>query len=123
MVLVTLSHLVNLVVVTLIPILIARDAPSMRAAYGPDSPARRILACLYATIALASGVALAGQAAGLPDLSVRIAGVLFPVQITYKLLTVPVVGWASPVVRSNVAIAVLHAGSLAMLWSAGLWPA
>ena len=86
MVLVTLSHLVNLVVVTIIPLLILLNVPAMTAVYGPDTPARRILACLYATIAWTSGAALLAQFAfGKPELSVQIALVLFPLQIAYKL--------------------------------------
>lgn len=121
MLLITVSHIVNLVVVTLIPWLIARDTPAMAAVYGPDSPARRILACLYATIALASGIALASHAlTASPALSLRIAAVMFPLQIIYKLATVPAVGLRNPVVQSNVAIALLHTVSLALAVSGGL---
>ena len=120
MVLLTLSHLVNVIVVTVIPALIARDVPAMTACYGVDSAARRILACLYATIAMASAVALIGQALGNTTLSIAIAGVLFPVQITYKLMTIPAVGWRNPVVKSNLAIALLHTATLAAIWHEGL---
>lgn len=120
MILLTLSHLVNVIIVTIIPVLIARDAPAMRASYGPDSAARRILACLYATIAVASAVALIAQLNGDLALSLVIASVLFPMQITYKLLTLPAVGWTNPVVKSNLAIAALHAVTLSVLWRAGL---
>ena len=119
MLIVTLSHLVNVVVVTIIPLLILQNAPAMTAVYGPDTPARRILACLYATIAMASGVALLAQFAfGRPELSVQIALVLFPMQIAYKLATAPAVGLRNPVVISNLAIAVLHSASLAVLLTA-----
>jgi hypothetical protein len=119
MLLLTLSHAVNVVVVTIIPILMLRDVPAMRASFGPDSPARRILACLYGTIALASAAALAAQAAAIPALSILIACVLFPLQIIYKFATLPVVGWANPVVKSNLAIALLHAATLTVLWQSG----
>jgi hypothetical protein len=109
MVLLSLSHLVNVIVVTIIPVLIARDSPAMTACYGPDSAARRILACLYATIAIASAVALVGQASGM----------LFPMQIAYKLMTLPAVGWRNPVVKSNIAIALLHTITLTALWQQG----
>ncbi|OYY91570.1 MAG: hypothetical protein B7Y45_03175 [Sphingomonas sp. 28-66-16] len=119
MILLSLSHFVNVIVVTIIPVLIARDAPAMTACYGPDSAARRILACLYATIAIVSAVALVGQASGNTALSIAIAGVLFPMQIAYKLMTLPAVGWRNPVVKSNLAIALLHTVTLAMLWHEG----
>ncbi len=116
MVFLTLSHFVNLIVVTFIPVLIARDVPMVTACYGADSAARRILACLYATIAMASAVALIGQALGNTTLSIAIAGVLFPMQIAYKLMTIPAVGWRNPVVKSNLAIALLHTATLAVIW-------
>jgi hypothetical protein len=119
MVLLSLSHLVNVIVVTIIPVLIAGDSPAMTACYGPDSAARRILACLYATIAIASAVALLGQASGNAALAIAIAAVLFPMQIAYKLMTLPAVGWRNPVVKSNIAIALLHTVTLAALWQQG----
>lgn len=119
MLLITLSHIVNVIVVTVIPLLILRNAAAMTAVYGPDTPARRILACLYATIAAASAGALLAQFAfGRPEISVGIAQVLFPLQIAYKLATWPAVGLRNPVVMSNLAISVLHAASLATL----VWP-
>jgi hypothetical protein len=76
--------------------------------YGADSPARRILGCLYASIALCSVTALL-----LPHLTVAIAMVLFPLQILYKLLTLPVVGsWRHPVVLSNLLITALLGAAL-----------
>lgn len=119
MILLTLSHLVNVIVVTIIPVLIARDTPAMAACYGPDSAARRILACVYATIAMASAIGLVGQATGDAALSIAIAGVMFPMQIGYKLMTLPAVGWGNPVVKSNIAIAGLHAVTLAVLYHDG----
>lgn len=118
--LIVLSHLVNVVVVTIIPYLIFRNSPSMTAVYGPDSPARRILACLYATIAVASGAALLAQFAfGRTDVSIAIALVLFPMQILYKVATAFTVGAGNPVVISNLAIAALHSGGLALYLSTG----
>jgi len=120
MLLIALSHLVNVVVVTIIPYLIFRNSPAMTAVYGPDSPARRILACLYVTIAAASGAALLAQFGfDRADVSIAIALVLFPMQILYKVATAFAVGTASPVVVSNLAIAALHGGALAFYLSAG----
>jgi len=67
-------------------------------------------------IAMASAVALIGQASGNTTLSIAIAGVLFPMQIAYKLMTIPAVGWRNPVVKSNLAIALLHTTTLAAIW-------
>ena len=113
MLLVTLSHIVNLVVVTIIPILILRNTPEMTEVFGQDTPARRILACLYATIASASGLALLMQFAFQhPEWSAQIALVMFPLQIVYKLATLPAVGIRNPVVISNLAIAALHSAAV-----------
>lgn len=112
---VTLSHCVNVVFVTVIPILILCDTVAMRTVYGPDGPARRILACIYATIALASGVALCAQYMGYFGWSVETAKILFPMQIIYKLATLPAVGWVNPVANSNVAIAARHSITLVAL--------
>lgn len=120
MVLLSLSHLVNVIVVTAISLLIARNVPAMTACYGSDSAARRILACLYATIAIVSAAALAGQASGNLAASISIAGILFPMQIAYKLMTLPAVGWHNPVVKSNLAIALLHTATLSALWHEGV---
>ena len=116
MLFVGLSHLINVIVVTIIPYLIFRNMPAMTAVFGPDSPARRILACLYAKIAVSSAFALIAQFGfARPDLSCQIALVLFPMQILYKVATLFAVGPRNPVVISNVAIAALHSASLAAL--------
>ena len=118
MVLAILGHLVNVCVAGLLPVLIAKGRPAMAAVYGPDSQARRILACLYAGIAATSLVALMALVAGEASLFRTITVVLFPMQIAYKLATWPAVGLQSPVVRSNLAIsAVLAAGLVALLSS------
>ena len=84
--------------------------------------ARRILACLYGTIAAASGVALLAKALGWEELFIAITLVLFSMQIVYKLATWPAVGLGSPVVRANLAISALHAVSLAVLFSSHQGP-
>ena len=112
--LVMLSHLVNLLVAGTVAAMIFRAPRAAEAAYGPDTDARRILGCLYGAIAAASGVAIAAQPLD-PELPARIALVLFPLQIAYKIATAPAVGLASPVVRANLAISALHALSLGVL--------
>jgi hypothetical protein len=96
----------------------ARGTAAMDAVYGGDTPARRILACVYATIAAASLCAIVLHwALPLSDAPRTIAAVLFPVQIVYKVSTLWAVGWRNPVVKSNLAICVLLAAALAELWS------
>ena len=85
--------------------------PKLDVVFGPDSPSRRILACLYLAIAAASVVALL-----VVPLRIGIVAVLLPLQILYKTLTVFFVAdWKNPVPWWNVAISALHAASL---WAA-----
>ncbi|MEL6921918.1 MAG: hypothetical protein AAFO77_13030 [Pseudomonadota bacterium] len=113
--LIIMSHIVNIVVVTIIPYLIFTNAPSMAEAYGPDTPARRILACIYATIALTSAVTLLMLAMGRVQAVLAVSAALFAIQITYKLATWPAVGLGHPVVNANLMISALHAASLGVV--------
>jgi len=56
--------------------------PKLDVVFGPDTPSRRILACLYLAIAAVSAVALA-----VVPLRMSIVVVLLPLQILYKVLT------------------------------------
>ena len=56
--------------------------PKLDVVFGPDTPSRRILSCLYLAIAAISAVALA-----VAPLRMNIVVVLLPLQILYKLLT------------------------------------
>ena len=85
--------------------------PKLDVVFGPDTPSRRILACLYLAIAAVSAVALL-----VVPLRMGIIVVLFPLQMLYKTLTVFVVAdWKNPVPWWNLGISALHAASL---WSA-----
>jgi len=88
--------------------------PNMDEVYGPDSDARRSLACIYFTIGLASVFALAQVGLGNRAWALHIAWVLFPLQIVYKLATWPVVGLISPVVVTNLVVASLLVLTLAV---------
>jgi putative transposase len=57
--------------------------PKLDVVFGPDTPSRRILACLYLAIAAVSAVALV-----VAPLRMGILVVLLPLQILYKTLTV-----------------------------------
>lgn len=96
-----------------------RQSNAMNAVYGPDTDARRILACRYGTIALASLIALAALGLGNREIALQIVWVLFPFQIVYKLATVPTVGLSSPVVRTNLFVVVVHLMSLTLLLQQG----
>lgn len=113
----TISFLVNLGVLALvIPSLWTGNA-GMTAAFGPETTARQILLCVYAAIWLASAVGLALLGIDRLDAAVSLAIGLFAIQVIYKGLTVVTIGLASPVVATNVPIAVLHAATLAVIFT------
>jgi hypothetical protein len=106
------SLVVNVVVAGFFGVVLAfgltRILPHADAVFGPDSPSRRILPCLYLAIAIVSVVAIVLRQYRMP-----IVFVLFPLQIVYKVLTVVVVrDLRNPVPWCNLAISVLHGASL-----------
>jgi len=87
--------------------------PKLDVVFGPDTPSRRILACLYLAIAAVSAVALL-----VVPLRMGIVAVLLPLQILYKTLTVFFVAdWKNPVPWWNLVICMLHAASLWVAFS------
>jgi hypothetical protein len=77
--------------------------PKIASIYGADGSGIRILASMYLAIATVSFVALFW-----PAHTLAIISILFPFQILYKLLTLPLVGtMRHPVVLSNIVIAIL----------------
>jgi hypothetical protein len=87
--------------------------PKLDVVFGPDTPSRRILACLYLAIAAVSAVALL-----VAPLRMGIVVVLLPLQILYKMLTVFFVAdWKNPVPWWNLVICAIHAASLWIAFS------
>ena len=85
--------------------------PKLAVVFGPDTPSRRILACLYLAIAAVSAEALV-----FVPLRMSIVVVLLPLQILYKMLTLFFVAdRRNPVPWWNLVISALHAASL---WAA-----
>lgn len=107
--LVTISYIVNIIVAgTFGSLLFFNQDGRMTSVYGPNTPSRQILSCLYLSIALFSVVGLFHQ-----KYFVKVALVLFPIQIVYKLLTlIAVEDRKNPVPYANLAISILHAFSL-----------
>ena len=108
-----LSHIVNVLVAGMMGTLLFFNSTSpIIEVFGAESPARQILSCLYLSIAVMSSVALASK-----KNIIRIAIVLFPMQIVYKLLTlVAVSDILNPVPWSNLAISILHAYTLYFIY-------
>ncbi len=116
--LVALAHLVNVAVAGGVGVSLLRRSPGLASAYGGDTPASRILACAYLAIAAASLVALVCYASD-SGLALRIAATLFPLQIAYKTMTLAALGPGHPVVRANLAVAVVLAAASIALWMEG----
>lgn len=113
-----LSLLLNVVVLVPVVAGLTTGATWAARAYGTPSPARSILLAVYlailgGSVALLLILAVVGPGAAL--LGAAIA--LLALQIVYKVLTVATVRdrLRNPVVASNLAIAVVHAVTLATI--------
>ena len=113
MIIVYISLVVNILVAGFWGVILSRNTPFVPAdkVFGVDSPARRILGCLYVGIALFSLVPFINA-----SLLVPICLVLFSIQILYKVLSfVSLPRITNPVIASNLFIAVLHGTSVYFL--------
>ncbi|APX12734.1 hypothetical protein [Tateyamaria omphalii] len=90
-------------IAVLVPVVLALLTGGADAAFGPDTEARRILTCVYISIAAVS-LGLIALHLGKHAWAVPMTFALFAVQITYKLTTVLSVGVASPVVLTNLVV-------------------
>lgn len=108
-----LSHIVNVLVAGMMGSLLFFNSNSqIIEVFGPQTPARQILSCVYLSIAIMSSVALISKRK-----TISIAIVLFPVQIVYKILTLIAVSEIlNPVPWSNLAVSILHAYSLYLIY-------
>lgn len=109
-----LSFFINVLATFIAAGLIYQNATQLGAVLGPDTPARRILASVYATIGLISLYCLAQIVFGKSDIAETIGRVLFPLQIIYKLITVVAIGLKNLLVIANLAVAVLLCVTLAL---------
>lgn len=100
---------INIFVAGVVGLQMLRGSEQMLTAFGGDSSAARILACLYLAIAAASVFAISGPRFGWDTLW-TIAKVLLPIQIFYKVLSLVVVhDPTNPVLWFNGFIAAFHA--------------
>lgn len=112
MLMIALSFLANSLITFAVVAALWRGGPAMTEAFGTDSPARRILACVYAAIGLVSVYALLQIAADKAAVAATVGATLFPLQIVYKLATAAAVGPRHPVVIANLGVAALHSATL-----------
>jgi hypothetical protein len=113
-----LSHIVNVLVAGMMGTLLFFNSTSpIIEVFGPLTPARQILSCIYLSIAIMSSVALVSKSK-----IITIAIVLFPMQIVYKILTlIAVSDKLNPVPWSNLAISILHIFSLYLIYKNHLY--
>ncbi len=115
MLMLTFSLLANVAITFAVTFAIWRNSDHIAVVFGPDTPARRILACVYLAIGVASLYALVQLAAGQPDVTRAVAITLMPLQIVYKLMTAISISPRHPVVAANLCIVALHAVTLLTL--------
>jgi hypothetical protein len=119
MIFLVVSLMVNIVVFGLLPVALLGQGITMLNTYGPDTAARRTLACVYGSIALVSFAALFSTAlTSETTLLKHIATVLLPFQILFICLSRWSLGSGNPVANANLAIAALHTIALLVYW----WP-
>ncbi len=106
---ITISLLLNLVVLVPVCIGLIKDASWTKACYGPAAAARGILLSIYLAIAIVSALFLVLQ-------EPKLVATLLLVQVIYKVTTPLTVGTLrNPVVASNLGIAAFHAVTLVYL--------
>lgn len=114
MFLIALCFVVNMAVTFSVAWAIGRNGVAISEAFGPDAPARRILACVYLAIGVVSLYGFLQLGYGRTESALEVAWILFPLQILYKLLTVVAVGIKNQVVLANLAIVMLLCTALAL---------
>lgn len=103
-------------IIVLVPFVsaIMLGLPQADQSVGPLTDGRLILTSIYMAIAVVS-VALIAMHLKRLAWATPMSVALFAVQITYKLITVPMVGLSNPVVISNLIVVVVQLVALAAL--------
>jgi uncharacterized membrane protein len=106
-------------IIVLVPVVSAvmLGLPQTEQSFGPTTSGRLILVSIYIAIALVSAALIAMHLKRLVW-AIPMSVALFAVQITYKLITVPMVGLSNPVVLSNLVVVVVQLLALTTLWLA-----
>ncbi len=109
---ITLSLMLNIVVLAPVCVGLMTNASWARGAYGDATAARGILLSVYLAIGLVSALLLFLH-------EPKLVAALLLVQVVYKVTTPLTVGTLrNPVVISNLGIAAFHAVTLALIWQA-----
>ncbi len=104
----------NLLILVPLVSALLMERPGMIEVFGPVTDARLILTSVYLSIGVVSCVLIAAHLAR-ADWAIPATLALFAVQITYKLSTVLLVGVASPVVVTNLAVVAVQCVAIATL--------
>jgi hypothetical protein len=105
----------NIVVLTpVVSVLLLGYAPA-EYAFGAVTDARLILTSIYISIALVSAAIIVLHLKSIAS-AMPMSVALFAVQITYKLITVPMVGLSNPVVITNLVVVAVQVLALSILW-------
>ena len=105
-------------VLVLVPVVSALllDLSHAEQSVGPVTNGRLILTSIYIAIAVVSAALIAMHLKRLAW-AIPMSVALFSVQITYKLITVPMVGISNPVVITNLVVVLVQLIALFALWN------
>lgn len=95
--------------------MILRDRPAICTFYGPDSPSRRLLGCLYATVALLSLLGIYAWPTGHDETAMAVLLGLLPLQVISQVMGALVLPWRNPVVPAQLGLAALHGITLSVV--------
>lgn len=110
-----LSLIVNILVLAPLVWALSLNSGGMAEAFGPDTPARRILASVYLTILMMSLALLAALGFSKHDIT-PYAVTLLVLQVLYKVTTAFALGLGHPVVSANLAISAVHVATLVVVY-------
>ncbi len=85
--------------------------PAVCTILGPDSPSRRLLGCLFLTLALLSTLGLYAWPTGHDETAMAVLLGLLPTQIVWSVMSILALP-RSPLVRGGLALSALHAVTL-----------
>ena len=109
----------NIIVLLPVMTVLLLKLPPAEVAFGALTDGRLILTSIYMAIALVSAALIALHLMHMPW-AIPMSVALFAVQITYKLITVPMVGLSNPVVITNLVVVAVQALALWSLLPAAL---
>ncbi|MEM7473292.1 MAG: hypothetical protein AAF340_18235 [Pseudomonadota bacterium] len=109
------SLLLNIAILVPVCFALVSDASGLDVPVGEDTPARRILLCIYGAILVMSVVLLALLVGGQSGTTGALV-VLLALQVFYKSATAFAIGLQNPVVQVNLVVVAVHLVTLASLY-------